>query len=158
MTTIEISARVPRLLSVHAMMAWGGRALACPGKMGDVGRPWGGPGSGTGRTGTSGGITTAGGTGGITGTGAAVIDPGRVGIHRLNNTEYNNTVRALLGTQSQPASTFLAEEGFHFDNTASALGMTPAQYEAYLKAANDLMVESLANPAERRFMSCTPAI
>ena len=49
--------------------------------------------------------------------------------------------RLVVTTQSQPASTFLAEEGFHFDNTASALGMTPAQYEGYLKAATDLMVE-----------------
>src|SRR5260221_7040230 len=147
MTIIEISARASWLFSADAAIAFGMIAVACTGKIGDTSAPSSGPGSG---------ITTTGTTGGNSGTGGVVIDPGRVGIHRLNNTEYNNTVRALLGTQSQPASTFLAEEGFHFDNTASALGMTPAQYEAYLKAANDLMVESLANPAERRFMSCTP--
>jgi hypothetical protein len=86
------------------------------------------------------------------------VDPGRVPIHRLNNTEYNNTVRDLLGTASQPAAKFLAEDGNHFDNTASALGMTSAQYEKYLAAATDLMVESLANPASTaRFMTCVPA-
>jgi hypothetical protein len=89
----------------------------------------------------------------------AGIDPGRVGIHRLNNTEYNNTVRDLLGTKSRPAETFLAEEGFgSFDNTASALGMTSGQYEAYLGAASDLMTEAMADATERaRFMTCAPA-
>jgi Protein of unknown function (DUF1592)/Protein of unknown function (DUF1588)/Protein of unknown function (DUF1585)/Protein of unknown function (DUF1595)/Protein of unknown function (DUF1587) len=86
------------------------------------------------------------------------VDPGRAGIHRLNNAEYDNTVRDLLGTSSQPAAMFLAEEGLNFDNTATALGMTTAQYEGYFNAARDLMVESLANAAESaRFMSCTPA-
>src|SRR5690349_18489266 len=84
-------------------------------------------------------------------------DPGRVPIHRLNNTEYNNTVRDLLGTSAQPASAFLAEDGLNFDNTASALGMTSAQYEAYFKAAGDLMTEAGKTPAElSRFMTCTP--
>jgi hypothetical protein len=30
-------------------------------------------------------------------------DPGRVTVHRLNRTEYNNTVRDLLGTSQRPA-------------------------------------------------------
>ena len=84
-------------------------------------------------------------------------DPGRVEIHRLNNNEYNNTVRDLLGTQSQPAAKFLAEEGLNFDNTATALGMTSSQYEAYFGAARDLMTEAAATPAElSRFMTCMP--
>ncbi|HVY30660.1 MAG TPA: DUF1592 domain-containing protein [Polyangiaceae bacterium] len=85
-------------------------------------------------------------------------DPGRVEIHRLNNTEYNNTVRDLLGTQSLPAAKFLAEEGLNFDNTATALGMTSAQYDAYFGAARDLMTEAAATPAElQRFLTCMPA-
>lgn len=89
----------------------------------------------------------------ITGT----TDPGRVEIHRLNNTEYNNTVRDLLGTQSKPAAKFLAEEGLNFDNTATALGMTSAQYDGYFGAARDLMNEAAATPAElQRFLTCTP--
>lgn len=86
------------------------------------------------------------------------VDPGRVAIHRLNNTEYNNTVRDLLQTQSAPAANFLAEEGLSFDNIASALGMTGAQYEKYFGAARDLMTEVGANPTQLgRFMTCTPA-
>ena len=89
---------------------------------------------------------------------AANVDPGRVGIHRLNNTEYDNTVRDLLGSASHPAAKFLAEDGNNFDNTASALGMTGAQYEKYLNAASDLMVESLASPANKaRYLTCVPA-
>jgi Protein of unknown function (DUF1592)/Protein of unknown function (DUF1588)/Protein of unknown function (DUF1585)/Protein of unknown function (DUF1587)/Protein of unknown function (DUF1595) len=120
----------------------------------------------TGSIGAPRGTDTSGGSGGNgpSGPGAGrppdgSIDPGRVGIHRLNNTEYNNTVRDLLATTSRPAETFLAEEGFgSFDNTASALGMTPGQYEAYLGAASDLMTEALASPTERaRFMTCSPS-
>jgi Protein of unknown function (DUF1592)/Protein of unknown function (DUF1588)/Protein of unknown function (DUF1595)/Protein of unknown function (DUF1587)/Protein of unknown function (DUF1585) len=108
---------------------------------------------GTGGPGPGGGLGQSGGPGP-----ASSVDPGRVGIHRLNNTEYDNTVRDLLGTSAQPAATFLAEEGSHFDNTASALGMTSAQYEKYLAAADGLMSESLTNPANRaRFMTCVPA-
>src|SRR5690349_12288097 len=33
-------------------------------------------------------------------------DVNRVGIHRLNNTEYDNTVRDLLGVGETPAATF----------------------------------------------------
>lgn len=91
-------------------------------------------------------------------TAAQGVDPGRVGIHRLNNTEYDNTVRDLLGTVSKPAAGFLAEEGNHFDNTASALGMNPSQYEKYLAAATDLMTESLASAASSaRYLTCVPA-
>jgi hypothetical protein len=81
------------------------------------------------------------------------VDPGRVEIHRLNNKEYNNTVRDLLGTQSQPAAEFLAQEGLHFDNTASALGMTPTLYEGYFNAARDLLAEASATT---KFLTCTP--
>jgi len=109
-------------------------------------------------TGPNGGVGTHPGSEPAIDTVAAGIDPGRVGIHRLNNTEYNNTVRDLLGTATQPAAMFLAEEGLQFDNTATALGMTISQYEGYFQAASDLLTESLANPAQRaRFMTCTPA-
>jgi hypothetical protein len=113
----------------------------------------------TGRIGTPGAGSTDGTPSGPGARLEAGIDPGRVGIHRLNNTEYNNTVRDLLGTSSQPAANFLAEEGYgSFDNTATALGMTSSQYDAYQGAASDLMSEAMASPTERaRFMTCTPS-
>lgn len=110
------------------------------------------PGSGGSGQGSGGAVSIAGGP-----VLEGDADPGRVPIHRLNNTEYNNTVRDLLGTSLRPASAFLAEEGLNFDNTASALGMTSAQYEAYFKAASDLMTEAGKTPAELSpFMTCTP--
>jgi len=90
--------------------------------------------------------------------GEVVVDPGRVGIHRLNNQEYDNTVRDLFGTSTRFAATFsVAEEGLHFDNTASALGMTPAQYDGFFEAAMQLISEALQDEAQRsRFLTCTP--
>jgi hypothetical protein len=89
----------------------------------------------------------------------AGIDPGRVGIHRLNNEEYDNTVRDLFGTSSRPARAFtIAEEGLHFDNTASALGMIPSQYDGFFDAATTLISEALQDGTQRaRFLTCTPA-
>jgi hypothetical protein len=85
-------------------------------------------------------------------------DPGRVGVHRLNNLEYNNTARDLLGTSSTPAQNFLAEEAAGFDNIASALGMTAAQYEAYYNAARSLRDEVFESPAlMARLGTCTPS-
>jgi hypothetical protein len=99
----------------------------------------------------------AGAGGGASSVANAVIDPGRVAIHRLNNNEYDNTVRDLLGTTTQPAAQFLAEDGLNFDNTATALGMTTAQYQGYFDAATALVTEALASATERAsFMTCTP--
>jgi hypothetical protein len=82
------------------------------------------------------------------------VDPGRVGLHRLNNVEYDNTVHELFGTATKPASKFLAEEGLSFDNIAAALGMTGPQYEAYFATARDLLEEPTA---AAKYQSCTPA-
>jgi hypothetical protein len=148
-------------LATRLSLSCGALALAAAACTGAI--KGAGPSSGAGAA----GATATGAGGAPVGTGAAgtgpvgpsgPIDPGRVTLHRLNNTEYDNTVRDLFGTTSRPAATFLAEEGLNFDNTATALGMTPGQYESYLKAAGDLVTEALANPAQRaRFLTCTPA-
>lgn len=70
------------------------------------------------------------------------VDPGWKGIHRLNNSEYNNTIADLLGVKARPADAFAPDEqALGFDNIASALGMTPSQYEQYFNAANALADE-----------------
>jgi hypothetical protein len=140
---MPVDAPVPQLAA--AALALLSLGLGCTGKL-----------EGPGGTPTP---MPAGPGGGPTAVATPGVDPGRVVIHRLNNTEYDNTVRDLLGTSSQPAAKFLAEEGSHFDNTASALGMTSAQYEKYLAAASDLMVESLANPVSTaRYLTCVPTV
>ena len=90
---------------------------------------------------------------------AGRIDVQRVPIRRLNNTEYDNTVRDLLGVSSAPARTFIADEkAGGFDTIAAALGMTDAQYEQYFDAAESLVDATFADAALRsRIVTCAPA-
>ena len=77
-------------------------------------------------------------------------DVTRVGIHRLNNPEYDNTVRDLLGVSRTPRASFIADEkALGFDNIADAFGMTDAQYEQYFNAADALAEQAFADPALR---------
>src|SRR5262245_5780857 len=62
----------------------------------------------------------------------AVRDPGRVTIHRLNRSEYNNTVSDLLGLSLRPADDFPPDDhGYGFDNNADVLALAPALVEKY---------------------------
>ena len=63
-------------------------------------------------------------------------DPGRVTARRLNRTEYNNTVRDLLGLDIEPAKDFPQDDSAHgFDNIADALSLSPTLMEKYMAAA-----------------------
>ena len=55
-------------------------------------------------------------------------DPGHVTIHRLNRTEYNNTIRDLVGVADfQPADDFPADDtGYGFDNIGDVLSHVAA--------------------------------
>ena len=64
------------------------------------------------------------------------VNPGRVVVRRLNRSEYNNTVRDLLGVNFGPADDFPPDDsGYGFDNIGAALTMSPALMEKYLAAA-----------------------
>jgi hypothetical protein len=68
-------------------------------------------------------------------------DPGRVTIRRLNRTEYNNTIRDLVGVDFHPADDFPADDiGYGFDNIGDVLSMPPILLEKYLAAA-DVIVD-----------------
>src|SRR5688572_14737467 len=70
---------------------------------------------------------------------AAHPQPGRVGAHRLNRTEYANAVRDLLSLQVDASTLLLpdeAEDGF--DNVAASLALSPAHLERYLAAARQI--------------------
>ena len=70
---------------------------------------------------------------------AALCDPGRATLHRLNRSEYNNTVRDLLGDETKPALDFPAEDvAYGFDNNADILTLSPLLFEKYLEAAERL--------------------
>ncbi len=74
----------------------------------------------------------------------AVVDPGRVTLHRLNRDEYNNTVRDLFGTSQRPAQQFPADDiGYGFDNVAQVLSVSATHVERYLRAAESLVDEVL---------------
>jgi hypothetical protein len=67
-------------------------------------------------------------------------DAGRAPIRRLNRTEYNNTVRDLIGIDLRPADQFPADDVSEgFDNQAEALSLPPLLFEKYLEAAERIV-------------------
>jgi len=73
-------------------------------------------------------------------------NPGRVTVHRLNRTEYNNTVNALLGINFQPADQFPSDDvGYGFDNIADVLTVPPLLVEKYLAAAESIAAVAIRN-------------
>jgi hypothetical protein len=77
-------------------------------------------------------------------------DPGWYTIHRLNKSEYRNTLRDLLGID--PAELDVAaglppdDTGYGFDNNADVLSMSPLQVEKYLEAAERAIGHAIGSP------------
>jgi Protein of unknown function (DUF1592)/Protein of unknown function (DUF1588)/Protein of unknown function (DUF1587)/Protein of unknown function (DUF1585)/Protein of unknown function (DUF1595)/Planctomycete cytochrome C len=80
-------------------------------------------------------------------------DPGRVPLHRLNNAEYDNTVRDLTGVDLHPTAEFPMDgaAGEGFTNAAEALNMTPAMMEKYLAASKKIASHVVLLPDGFRF-------
>jgi len=73
-------------------------------------------------------------------------DPGRVTIRRLNRTEYNNTIRDLVGVEFEAAADFPADDsGYGFDNIGDVLSLPPVLFERYLQAAEKVMSSAILN-------------
>ena len=71
-------------------------------------------------------------------------DPGRVTIRRLNRSEYNNTIRDLLGISFRPADDFPPDDsGFGFDNIGDVLSISPLHLEKYLMAAGQALDKAI---------------
>ncbi|HVY30789.1 MAG TPA: DUF1588 domain-containing protein [Polyangiaceae bacterium] len=87
---------------------------------------------------------------------SAPVVPVLTGMHRLNSTEYNATVRDTLGTRLQPASSsWRGGELGGFDNIASQLGVDEAQYDRYFRAAQALATDVMASDSLRAaFIDC----
>ncbi|HEY0713413.1 MAG TPA: DUF1592 domain-containing protein [Polyangia bacterium] len=85
------------------------------------------------------------------------VDPGSKGLHRLNANEYNATVKDVLGTSLQPAtSAWLGGELAGYDNMYSVLDMNAEQYDRYLQAATAIADDVFANAtAKGKVMVCT---
>lgn len=74
-------------------------------------------------------------------------DPGRVTARRLNRTEYNNTVRDLLGVDLKPADDFPQDDsGYGFDNIGDVLSLSPVLMEKYLASAEKLARAAVFGP------------
>lgn len=74
-------------------------------------------------------------------------NPGRVPIHRLSRSEYNNTIRDLLGVDTHPADSFPSDGGggSGFDNNADTLFVPPILMERYISAAADCVSKASAD-------------
>ncbi len=84
-------------------------------------------------------------------------NPGLVPVHRLNNAEYDNTVRDLLGAEANIAKTsFVADEELYgFDSIAAALRISDVRYEQYFVTAELLVDQAFKDAAVRdRILSC----
>jgi mono/diheme cytochrome c family protein len=67
---------------------------------------------------------------------SAKPDPGRMTAHRLNRSEYTNTIRDLLGVHFRAEKDFPADDSSDgFDNIGDVLTVSPLLMERYLSAA-----------------------
>src|SRR5215469_3071964 len=61
------------------------------------------------------------------------------GLHRMNRTEYANSIRDLLAIQIDPSKFLPTDDSTRgFDNVAAALGLSPALLEGYTSAAGKI--------------------
>ena len=83
------------------------------------------------------------------------VDPGRETIQRLNRTEYTNTVRDLIGIETDVAKDFPSDDlGYGFSNIGDVLSLPPLLFEKYVGAAEKIaaaavLTESLENRKKR---------
>lgn len=69
-------------------------------------------------------------------------DPGHVTVRRLNQVEYRNTVRDLLGVEYDTDANFPADDTGHgFDNIGEVLSISPLLLEKYVNAAKEIIGE-----------------
>ena len=86
-------------------------------------------------------------------------DPGRVTIRRLNRTEYDYTIRDLLGLDLRTArSSFPSDDvGEGFDNIGDVLSLPPLLLEKYHDAATTYPRQGDRRPAGQRHAHRLPA-
>ena len=66
-------------------------------------------------------------------------DPGPAPLRRLTATEYERTVRDLLGVQFDPRKVGLKDDESGFGNTAATLALSPTEFEKFLAAADAVL-------------------
>ena len=79
--------------------------------------------------------------------GLAKPNPGRTSIHRLNRTEYGNSVRDLLDLELDVAELLPPDdESNGFDNIADVLRLSPSLVEQYLSASRKISSLAMGDP------------
>lgn len=82
--------------------------------------------------------------------------PGPAPLRRLTRTEYDNTLRDLLGTPGHPGADFPPEEeALGFDNNASGRSVSQIHIERYMLAAEQVVAETLRDRRET-LVFCDP--
>ena len=74
---------------------------------------------------------------------SAPRDPGRVTMRRLNRSEYENTIRDLVGVEFSGDELPSDDVGFGFDNIGDVLTISPLHMERYLAAAEGIVSRAL---------------
>ena len=78
---------------------------------------------------------------------AAHPNPGRPALHRLNRTEYANSVHDLLDVDVDAASYLPPDDMSHgFDNMAEVLNVSPTLMEGYIRAAGKISRTAAGDP------------
>ncbi len=78
---------------------------------------------------------------------AAHPNPGRPALHRLNRTEYANSVRELLDLDVDAISLLPADDMSHgFDNMAEVLNISPSLMDSYISAAGKISRLAVGDP------------
>lgn len=89
--------------------------------------------------------------------GAGVAKP-ETALRRLTNSQYNNTVRDLLGDRSLTANQFPPEDFVNgFKNQFAAQNLSPLLADAYSAAAEKLARNAFRNASSHRLISCQPS-
>jgi GT2 family glycosyltransferase len=71
-------------------------------------------------------------------------DAGRVIAHRLNRSEYTNTVRDVLGVDFPASGEFPADDsGYGFDNIGDVPTVSPTLMQEYLSAAERIAARAV---------------
>jgi hypothetical protein len=93
------------------------------------------------------------------------VDAGRVVLRRLNNAEYDNTARDLIGTMSKPSVTYMFPQddvNELFDTNGQTLVYSDLLFAQAQSAAQGLAAEFLARPAtdpiRTRILTCVPTL
>jgi mono/diheme cytochrome c family protein len=73
-------------------------------------------------------------------------NPGRPALHRLNRTEYANSIHDLLTLDIDPAALLPVDDMTHgFDNMSDVLTVTPSLMDGYIRAAGKISRQAIGD-------------